>query len=352
MFRLHVLPAFEGDCLILEYGDAAAPRRILVDGGHTETADAIAEYFGDTRYEDRRFEVVVVSHIDNDHIEGVLSYLTRIPMENVGDIWFNAPRHFEEEPPEPDRGPKAVPEGDRLVELLEATRPWNEAFDGKAVASWCHPVWLQGGLTLTVVSPDLKGLRAMVGEWEAAMDEEGLSDYRPRERSTEVEPFTPPAGIEEIRAHASSDFEGDGSKKNHSSIALLAEFEGKRVLLSADAHSRCLKATLTERCGASATRPIPIDVVKLPHHGSEHNLSNGLLDVLESSRFVVSTNSLNHGHPDIAAIARIVTRPGQQEVLFNYRTPQTECWDNEKWQRELDYRTVYPKRDGWLTVEI
>ena len=32
MFRLEVLPARYGDCLWIEYGDAAAPRRILIDG--------------------------------------------------------------------------------------------------------------------------------------------------------------------------------------------------------------------------------------------------------------------------------------------------------------------------------
>jgi len=353
MFRMHLLPAYEGDCIILEYGDESNPRRVLVDGGHTETSKAISEFFGETPVENRTFELVVVTHIDNDHIEGILSLLTSIPMENVGDIWFNAPQHFGEEPPEESFGQKALPEGNRLVDLLEARRPWNDAFDGKAVATWCRPVTLADGLTLRVVSPDVKGLRDMVDHWEQATEEENLDPYRPQARAESIEEFTPPETTKAIREAAEADFSSDSSETNHSSIALLAEYDGKSVLLAGDAYAGCLKRSLAALCpeGVSA---LPIDVVKLPHHGSERNVSKGLLETIACGRFAVSTNSINHGHPDVAAIARVVTQPGMQELLFNYRTPQTECWENPDWQDDLEYSTTYAPSDsqGWLTIEV
>ena len=33
MFNLHIVQALHGDCFILEYGTAEAPRYILIDGG-------------------------------------------------------------------------------------------------------------------------------------------------------------------------------------------------------------------------------------------------------------------------------------------------------------------------------
>ena len=33
MFKVHAIQASFGDCLILEYGTAAAPKYVLIDGG-------------------------------------------------------------------------------------------------------------------------------------------------------------------------------------------------------------------------------------------------------------------------------------------------------------------------------
>lgn len=37
MIRLRMLPAEDGDCLLLEYGNADFTRRVLVDGGRHDT---------------------------------------------------------------------------------------------------------------------------------------------------------------------------------------------------------------------------------------------------------------------------------------------------------------------------
>ena len=45
VFRIDMLPAREGDCLWIEYGDTARPRRILVDGGRQSTHAALKQRF-------------------------------------------------------------------------------------------------------------------------------------------------------------------------------------------------------------------------------------------------------------------------------------------------------------------
>ena len=72
MFSLHVVQAQFGDSLILEFGTPKKRRYILIDGGPSGTyaADlqpALAQIVGTSG----QLDLVVLSHVDNDHIVGV-----------------------------------------------------------------------------------------------------------------------------------------------------------------------------------------------------------------------------------------------------------------------------------------
>ena len=41
MFRITMLPAEDGDCLLIETGEDAAPHRILIDGGRKRTGTQV-----------------------------------------------------------------------------------------------------------------------------------------------------------------------------------------------------------------------------------------------------------------------------------------------------------------------
>ena len=72
MFRLEMLPARYGDCIWIEYGEDPV-RRILIDGGapgvYKRTLKPRLKQLSD---EERKFELLVVTHVDYDHIRGVL----------------------------------------------------------------------------------------------------------------------------------------------------------------------------------------------------------------------------------------------------------------------------------------
>lgn len=71
VFRLDMLPAREGDCLILTYGDTASPRRVMIDTGRKGTYRDIKKSLAAIPPALREFELLIVSHVDRDHIEGV-----------------------------------------------------------------------------------------------------------------------------------------------------------------------------------------------------------------------------------------------------------------------------------------
>ena len=69
MLKIEMLRAGHGDCLWIEYGDPQHPRRVLIDGGATGTHKrALRPKLLGLPEKDRRFELLMVTHIDADHI--------------------------------------------------------------------------------------------------------------------------------------------------------------------------------------------------------------------------------------------------------------------------------------------
>lgn len=70
--KITAFHAGDGDCLLLSSGDDPA-HHILVDGGRKGAFDKDArKLLGKMREDEQELDVIYVSHIDNDHISGVL----------------------------------------------------------------------------------------------------------------------------------------------------------------------------------------------------------------------------------------------------------------------------------------
>ena len=131
MFTIEMLPAGPGDCLWIEYGTAQNPRRILIDGGASPSASSEVRRRTRALGQAAHFELLVITHVDDDHIDGILGLLSDTQSQaTFGEVWFN------------DRidhvggaGPVSVGQGNRLSRLLlTQNQPWNVAFGGRGVA--------------------------------------------------------------------------------------------------------------------------------------------------------------------------------------------------------------------------
>lgn len=123
MFTIEMLPAGHGDCLWIEYGDAQAPRRMLIDCGTKGAGQRqLLPKVASLAPADRRFGLLVMTHIDADHIGGAIPFLARLPdAVSFADVWFNARPQLQ--PYNPLLGPK---QGERVAELLEqGGHQWN-----------------------------------------------------------------------------------------------------------------------------------------------------------------------------------------------------------------------------------
>ena len=345
MFRIEMLPAGHGDCLWIEFGDPKAPRRVLIDGGAAGTYKrALRERLRGLRENERRFELLVVTHIDADHITGILELLedseTRF---QARDIWFNGYRHLPDERPE-TLGPV---QGERLTDLL-VKRPWNREFKEAAVVVQADGdlprLQLEGGLVLTLLSPTPGKLADLKPEWEKEVRKAGLDPNQPRPGEVESPEGFDLLGSPDVEALAAEAFSEDSAKANGSSIALLAEFEGRRLLLTGDAHPGIMTAAIKRLAGGGR---LAVDACKLPHHGSKANVNRQFLQALDCRKWLFSTNGAYFRHPDRQTVARVIKWGGAQpELGFNYRTQYNDVWDGKPLREQYGYKVSYPASDA------
>jgi beta-lactamase superfamily II metal-dependent hydrolase len=355
IYRIHMFKAGHGDCLCIEYGDSAAPSRVLIDGGTKSTYKRLKKYISTIPADQRRFDLLIVTHIDADHIAGILKL---VEDDDIGvsfdDVWYNAYHHL----PGDEFEPFGVAQGEKLSKKLsELGWKWNQAFGGGAIevpgtgALPSH--MLPGGMKLTLLSPGRKQLLELKKVWKKECQKAGLDPHTPEE-----EPPQPlPSGIEmmgplDIETLAVVPFSEDTSEANGSSIAVIAEFDGHQALLSGDAHPSVL-ITSMERLDRGAGL-LTFDVFKLPHHGSKANVNKEILARIDCQNFMISTNGAYFDHPDKEAVARIIKfSPGSSRLLFNCTSDENSIWQNQTLMDRYGYDVAYPGdgTDGY-TIEL
>ncbi|HLK99851.1 MAG TPA: MBL fold metallo-hydrolase [Myxococcaceae bacterium] len=351
MFQIEMLPAEHGDCLVVTYGTKEEPHRILIDGGTHTTFPRLKKYIANLPAGQRHFELLIVTHIDEDHIGGVLPLLRDTELGvSFGDIWFNAWHHLAPPRRTGFLGPK---QGDLLGNLLSQRLdlPWNQRFEGGTVVvpdSGPLPVrTLPGGLRLTLLSPRWEELEKLSRSWSDKAFKSGRVPGDVSMLGGANESILELLGSRSQAALlAAQRFFPDTSAANGSSIAVLAEYEGKRALLAADAFAEVLVAGIKRLPGVRDT--LRLDAFKLPHHGSQHNINDELLQVAPSRNYLISTNGNHFDHPDVPAMKRVLQQASEATLFFNYDSETTgEVRKLVRQQKSGPKKELkYPRKNG------
>lgn len=361
-FTIDLLPAHDGDCLWVEWGEDGRNSRMLIDGGRggSDLAGYLRDAFAARPPSEHVFDLVVSTHMDADHIAGLIGLMRDPPATfSTKEIWFNAFRHL---PPDDVLGWK---QSDRLEELVDrhvtaTDTVWNDRIGcGGAVMVEAGPVGTEppplptvtiDGLKITLLSPTLEKLKKVARKWPKEVREAGLA-LPPEGDLPEDDPTDDPdddtLGFDEDKGVEPSElairgYRRDTSAANGASIAFIAAYEGKRVLFAGDAHAEVLQETLRRY---QPDGPISLDAFKLSHHGSEKNLSPDLLDLVECRTWLVSSNGNIHKHPDRRAISRIVARSSPAHLVFNYGSRYVKDWGKNRFKMAYDFDSYLPPED-------
>lgn len=338
-----MLPACEGDCLILSWGDDDQPSRLLIDAGRKSTASAIQAYADKHGRPAEMFELFIITHIDRDHIEGAVELLKDPGFRPlVKQVWFNDRADLDYAPPATEFEAFGALDGERLTTLIaENEMASNVDFKPGPVAvenEQLQTVILAGGLSLTVISPDQHQLSNLDKPWDDTLKgaPEGWEELG------EPEPIN-------IDFLASLPFKSDAAKPNGSSIAVIATYDGRSVLLTGDAHVGRLLRSL-DIYKAQHPEFDGFALIKAAHHGSRGSVSLDLVKAVQCDCWAISTNGSQFKHPDREAIARIIVgSPQPVHLHFNYDTIFTGYWRSPTVQ-PYGFTTVYG--DGYLAVDV
>jgi hypothetical protein len=344
MIELQMLPAKDGDGLLLRYGDGARTRRVLVDAGRASSYPLIKPALAASG--EGPLDLLVVTHVDQDHVLGVLAMFRDPERVEFNDVWFNGYDQLLDSQLE-SFGPR---DGELLTTALMAQGvPWNRAFGGRAVEVGRALDPFDQDAVLRILSPDRGQLERLAPVWESECAAHGLIPG--------IDPVVPPAGFEsfgvvDIESLADTPFVPDSSRTNATSIGFLFEYDDVRIMFTGDGDDTRLATSLAEHPEARAGHRVRLDALKVPHHGSGANLSRQLLDLIDCRRYLISTNGARHGHPDDVAMARILKYGGEdKEIAFNYRS-RASLWDVPEWKDRYSYSVVMPppESDGFLTL--
>lgn len=354
MFRIHMLAADHGDCLWVEYGSTKPPKRILIDAGTVGayTRSLLPKIKAVVAAEGKcNFELFVVTHIDADHIGGAIELLKQAPVQGVTikEIWFNGYFHLSNTAP----SLLGAKQGETLTPLVQnGPWAWNKCFKKLAVMvpdTGKLPSFKFSGMKITLLSPTFEKLQKLKPKWEKEVKRAGLV---PGKAFKIVE--TMPDGFlgGKVEDWADMAFKEDQAEPNGSSIAFIAEYEGKHVLFGADAHPTVLMESM-KRTPLNASA-LSLSALKLPHHGSKNNVSKELIAAFPAENYLVSTNGQQFKHPDEEAIARILTmdKSGAKTFHFNVPSEFNKVWTSKSYQFAWNYVANYGTETNGLIVDV
>ncbi len=318
--RFHFLPAGSGDSILIQTDDFV----ILVDSGDDnydiaeELKEKIKDALGDTK-----INWIILTHIDNDHIGGMRILLNDDEflalLAQDCKIWMNYPNGnttiFD---CENSSGLISYSSADRLKDLVD--KKIIQHVDKVHIEEYQEKIWAGNHVYLEIISPNQRKLEKLVKAWKPnSMVSSCLSDYN------------------QLLSELSSKKDKTCSSiPNGSSIAFVLTYindnkKEKKFLFLADSHTGIIRNSL-KNMGHDETNPLPVDFVKVSHHGSKYNTSKKLMNLINSENFIFLTEDESL-LPHKQTIERIINRKHNNSLktnlLFNYKCT-TEKLKNDK----------------------
>ena len=326
MFALEAVKAKHGDCLLLHWGTKASPKVALIDGGPDTTyakylKPRLASLAKARRKDKLNLDLTMVSHIDDDHINGILALADDIENgdapADIGMLWFNSLEGLLKQKIADGSKAKVTASinaiasevGDPWDRMVLASVPQGQELDGFAkrhgiIDSMNHPfkpLILMGskkkpveikGLSLTVLGPFADELEELRKKWKELRKKSVTAAYK------------------------------DASPYNLSSIVVLAEFGKKKALLTGDARGDRILAGL-DRGKLLKEGKCHVDLLKLPHHGSQNNTTQKFFEQVTADIYVVSGDHVKFPNPHEKTMKWLADARGNDpyEVYCTYDLP-------------------------------
>lgn len=357
-----MFPAKSGDCILLHF--IKENFHILIDGGYVSTYEEyLKPYLMKLSESDAKLDLVIVTHIDRDHINGIKKLLeengnSKCPnIIEIGEVWFNSFRNIFKVPEKKEGGLSfsergilnnmaannnesisdnieniSFRDGNCLADLLIKNEyAWNISCQ-KVIACDDTPKVSFGNIDISILNPSKEDLNTLADVWmkdisrqckkvivcnnhlfDRAFEGYFIDDM---EYSVEKEKisYSSDTMIDWKIAAELDDDHPDKSVSNQSSIVVMIEYDGKTYLFTGDCPITKIKWKL----------PTKITLVKLPHHGSGKSNEKEFIRTRKVDYYLISTDG-SHNHPSKSIIGNILCCSKEQATIVkNYDIPILE----------------------------
>lgn len=344
MVEVHLKSANEGDFIVISYGDKKISH-ILIDGGVSTNGYDFQEIVQQIYNNGEVIEALILTHIDNDHINGALDGIGRLDgdilQKTIKKIYFNTCEGIKREQNIVDACKNnaedslkvmnhskgyGVDEAVSFLEMLEYKKIRDKLVDYVVMGNVLE---LDKEAILKVISPGKKELEKLYKKWEDGKKKRNAEGYAANFELAEKDLF-------ELKKEI---LYSDGSVNNKSSIAFLFEYKGIKIAFLADANSSvCLKGLKKfEKDVYNA------DAVKVSHHGSRSNTSDKLLKKINTSNYLLSTDGHGGDVPSKVVIAHMLHMKKEEETVNLY------C--NYPWWRITYHNKYFTKKDKEMYID-
>ncbi|ELI0637185.1 MBL fold metallo-hydrolase [Vibrio harveyi] len=271
--EFRALRALQGDAFIIKAGD----KSILVDGGMPSTYGQIADWL-----DDNLLNAALITHVDYDHLGGLFNWFTDRDSDlSSCEFFMNHP----EFPCEYQGEEVGYKHGHSLKDLLSKRGLSFHQLTTNQELNY-------GDLKILVLSPDESVVEMLYKDWGTnIVYDDGVLKYK--------------------KAQTQS-----GDIINKSSLILLVSCNNTQILMLGDSHCDVASTSLRNQ-GYSIGAPLPLAMVKLSHHGSQHNTSAELLQLIDCENYYISTNGGRYDHPDEETILLLQQRAAELSTCFN-----------------------------------
>jgi hypothetical protein len=362
--------ARKGDCSILHFGTPDEPGLILTDGGPSQVwkpqlKPRLAQIREARNVDDDQplpVDLMMLSHIDDDHINGILELTGElVTAANAGEplplkirqLWHNSFDDIIGDTPNELLASVTAAYGaaglsgeldsegfaagtaqvlasvEQGIHLRDDARrlnlPINKAFDGKLVKAdgKTKAVDMGKGLKMTVVGPMKQELLNLQKEHDAFLKK----SQKEKKAPTSLAAFV------------------DESVANLSSIVVLAEAENKRILLTGDARGDKIMEGLELVGLLPKDDNMHVDILKIPHHGSDRNMETIFFERIKADHYVFSGNG-EHGNPERKTLEMLLDARGNDAFAIHLTYPVSEIDTGRKaeWNKQRDKEAAQKKK--------
>ena len=343
LFTLEALNAAHGDALLLHWGKPDKPRLAVIDGGPSGVfGKSLLPRLNQLKAARSPngalpIRLAMITHIDDDHIAGMLDWLNSMvdtvvaqepPQWKVYTLWLNSfddllgnegkelaasvgsaasaaaadkplPANFPFRNTDAALVAASVNQGRKVRD--QATRlkiKPNVEVGGKlltAERTGGKKIDLKDGLKFTVLSPFAHRVADLREEWDKVVKK--LKKAKGAESQAIAAEFL------------------DESVFNLSSIVVLAESGGKRMLLTGDARGDDVIAGL-KAAKLLKNGKCHVDLLKLPHHGSDRNVATSFFEAVTADHYVISADG-KHGNPDPPTLKMLTEARGSDAYTIH-----------------------------------